>query len=85
MNEKEKEAGESFNDVVRKFLGNTKDPDYKINVQRMPVAYEAQYYKMILEVHFLHYHITHFLENLGAYKEEQEKRFHQDFYDLERR
>lgn len=71
MNEKEKEAWVSFKDVVRKFLGNTKDPNYKTIVQRMLAAYEAQGCKMSLKVHFLNSHIDYFPENLGAYSEEQ--------------
>lgn len=85
MNEKEKEAWVSFKDVVRKFLGNTKDPNYKTIVQRMLAAYEAQGCKMSLKVHFLHSHIDYFPENLGAYSEEQGERFHQDVRDIERR
>lgn len=85
MNEKEKEAWVSFKDVVRKFLGNTKDPNYKTIVQRMLAAYKAQGCKMSLKVHFLNSHIDYFPENLGAYSEEQGERFHQDVRDIERR
>ncbi|KAJ8723247.1 hypothetical protein PYW08_003159 [Mythimna loreyi] len=85
MNEKEKEAWVSFKDVVRKFLGNTRNPNYKTIVQRMLAAYEAQGCKMSLKVHFLHSHIDYFPENLGAYSEEQGERFHQDVRDIERR
>lgn len=85
INEKEKEAWVSFKDVVLKFLGNTKDPNYKTIVQRMLAAYEAQGCKMSLKVHFLHSHIDYFPENLGAYSEEQGERFHQDVRDIERR
>lgn len=85
MGEKEKEAWDSFKDVVHRFLGNTKDPLYKTIVQRMLAAYEAQGCKMSLKVHFLHSHIDYFPENLGAYSEEQGERFHQDVRDIERR
>ncbi|GBM27625.1 hypothetical protein AVEN_35281-1 [Araneus ventricosus] len=56
--DKEKEAWGSFEDVVHRFLGNTKDPLYKTIVQRMLTAYEAQGCKMSLKVHFLHSHIV---------------------------
>lgn len=85
MGDKEKEAWDSFKNVVHKFLGNTKDPDYKTIVQRMLAAYEAQGCNMSLKVHFLHSHIDYFPENLGAYSEEQGERFHQDVRDFERR
>lgn len=85
MGEIEKEAWDSFKNVVQKFLGNTKDPEYKTIVQRMLTAYKAQGCKMSLKVHFLHSHIEYFPENLGAYSEEQGERFHQDVRDIERR
>lgn len=85
MGEKEKEAWNSFKDVVHKFLGNTKDPHYKTIVQRMLAAYKAQGCNMSLKVHFLHSHVDYFPENLGAFSEEQGERFHQDVRDIERR
>ena len=85
MGEKEKEAWDSFKDVVHRFLGNTKDPLYKTIVQRMLAAYEAQGCKMSLKVHFLHSHTDCFPENLGAYSEEQGERFHQEVRIIERR
>lgn len=85
MNEKEKEAWSSFKNVVLKFLGNDKDPDYKNIVQCMLTAYKEQGCKMSLKVHFLHSHVDYFPKNLGAYSEEQGERFHQDVRDFERR
>ena len=85
MNEKEKEAWSSFKNLVLKFLGNDKDPDYKNIVQCMLTAYKEQGCKMSLKVHFLHSHVDYFPENLGAYSEEQGERFHQDVRDIERR
>ncbi|GBN46008.1 hypothetical protein AVEN_107081-1 [Araneus ventricosus] len=85
MGDKEKEASDSFKDVVHRFLENVKDPLYKTIVQRMLTAYEAQECKMRSKVHFLHSHIDYFPENLGAYSEEQGERFHQDVRDIERR
>lgn len=85
MGDTEKEAWVSFKDVVHRFLENTKNPLYKTIVERMLTAYEAQACKMSLKVQFLHSHIDHFLENLGAHSEEQGERFHQDFWDIEKR
>ncbi|GBN35867.1 hypothetical protein AVEN_145467-1, partial [Araneus ventricosus] len=84
MGDKEKEAPDSFKDVVHRFSGNTKDPIYKTIVQRIWTAYEAQGWKLSLKVHFQHSHIDCFPENLGDYSEEQGARFHQDVRDRER-
>lgn len=40
---------------------------------------------MGLKVHFLHFHVDYFPENLGAYSEERGERFHKDVHDIERR
>ena len=40
---------------------------------------------MSLKVHFLHSHLDYFSENLGAYSEEQEERFHWDIRTMETR
>ncbi|GBM90375.1 hypothetical protein AVEN_175918-1 [Araneus ventricosus] len=82
---KVKEASDSFKDVRHRVLENVKDPLYKTTLQRVLTAYEDQGCKMSLKVHFLHSHIDCFLENLGAYSEEQDERFHQDVRDIERR
>ncbi|GBO30208.1 hypothetical protein AVEN_111514-1 [Araneus ventricosus] len=42
MEDNEKEARDSFKDVVHRFWENTKDPLYKTIVQRLLTAYEAQ-------------------------------------------
>ncbi|GBN74415.1 hypothetical protein AVEN_219037-1 [Araneus ventricosus] len=51
----------------------------------MLTAYEVQRWKMRLKVHFLHSHFDCLTENLGAYCEEQDERFHMDVRDIERR
>ncbi|GBM32862.1 hypothetical protein AVEN_21735-1 [Araneus ventricosus] len=58
MGDKEKEAWDSFKDVMHRVLENTKDPPYKTIVQRMLTVYEAQECKMSFKVHFLHSHIV---------------------------
>ena len=40
---------------------------------------------MSLKVHILDAHLDKFKENMGAYSEEQSKRFHQDILDFEHR
>jgi len=54
---------------VHKFLGNTKDPHYKIIVQFMLTAYKIQSCKISLKVHFLHSHVDNISKNLGAFNE----------------
>ncbi|GBM47519.1 hypothetical protein AVEN_211139-1 [Araneus ventricosus] len=71
MGDKEKEAFDSFKDVVYRCFGNTKDLLYKTFVQRMLTAHETPGCKMSLKVHFLHSHIDCFPENLGVYSEDQ--------------
>ena len=49
----EKEAWTAFRDVNSKFLGNTKDVDYKNNVQNMLQKFEKLGCPMNLKLHFL--------------------------------
>ncbi|GBO09287.1 hypothetical protein AVEN_111480-1 [Araneus ventricosus] len=56
MGEKEKEACDSFEDIVHRFWENTKDRLCKTIVQR--ILNEAQGCKMSLKFHFLHSHIV---------------------------
>ncbi|GBN02353.1 hypothetical protein AVEN_260412-1 [Araneus ventricosus] len=58
MGDKEKEAWDSFKDVVHRVLENTKDPLCKTIVQRMLTAYETKGRKMSIKVHFLHSYIV---------------------------
>ncbi|GBN76077.1 hypothetical protein AVEN_138515-1 [Araneus ventricosus] len=75
MGDNEKEAWNSFKDVVHRVLENTKDPLYKTIVHLMLTAYEAGGCKMSLKIHFLHSHIDYFSENLRAYSKEQGESF----------
>ena len=65
MNATEKEAWDSFADVVHNFLGNKKNDNYKI-VERMLTAFQGQGCNMSIKVHFLHSHVDYFPENLGS-------------------
>lgn len=80
MTTREKEACVAFKDVVSKFLGNYKDPDYKPIVMNM-----LQICSMSVKIHFLHSHVDFFLENLGSVSEEQGERFHIYIKDIERK
>lgn len=75
MTRKEKAAWQSFREVTHKFLGNTRDPDYKEIVRRLVNNFKNIGCLMNLKLHFLDSHIDHFPENLGDYSEEQVSAF----------
>lgn len=85
MNVIEKEAWESFVDVVKNFLGNRKATNYKEIVETMLRSYQQMGCNMSIKVHFLHSHIDKFPSNLGAVSDEQGERFHQDLRVMEER
>ena len=64
-----KKAWLFFAEVVSKFLGNSKDSDYKIIVENMLACFEALGCRMSLKVHFLHAHLNYFPQNLGDMSE----------------
>jgi hypothetical protein len=62
---------------VKKFLGNTKDPQCEKIVGNMLENLQILGCDMSLKLHFLHFHLDYFPENLDL-SEEQGERFHQD-------
>ena len=85
MNELERQAWVSFKEVVCKFLGNNKDPNYKEIVKNLLVHYKELGCNMSLKIPFLDSNLEYFPKNLGEVSEEQGKRFHQDMKEIERR
>ena len=85
MNEEEKEAWESFVDVVRNFLGSRKHDNYEEMVFRLIKSYKELGCNMSIKVHFLFSHLEQFPDNLGDYSDEQGERFHQDLKVMEER
>lgn len=83
--EKEKAAWICFCEVVSKFLGNNKDPNYRNIVANMLEAYKELGCNMSMKIHFLFSHLDYFPENLGFLSEEQGERFHKDVLEFERR
>jgi len=81
----ENEAWTSFKKVCTGFLGNHKDKNYEILVQRMLSAFEKLNCNRSLKIHFLHSHLDYFPENLGEVSDEQGERFRQDMKEIERR
>jgi hypothetical protein len=78
----EKEAWNAFRDIVVKFLGNQKDPNFKLIVRKMLTKFKDL---GCSKVHFLDSHLDYFPKNLGAVSKEQGERFHQDIKEMERR
>lgn len=85
MDRKERNAWESFKEVVKNFLGNHKAPNYKELVKTMLTAFSRLGANMSIKVHFLFSHLDRFPDNLGDYSEEQGERFHQDIKAMEER
>ena len=85
MTDVEKKAWLSFTEVVSKFLGNTKDSDYKTIVENMLACFEALGCRMSLKVHSLRAQIDYFPQNLSNMSEEYSERFHQDIKTMETR
>lgn len=85
MTSNEKEAWISFKQVVTKFMGNEKDPEYKSIVANMLKKFEQLGCLMSLKVHFLNSHLDYFPDSLGDVSEEQGERFHQDVKVMEKR
>lgn len=81
----EKEAWQSFKIVCTGFLGNHKDQNYEILVNKMLKAYENLNCNMSLKLHFLHSHLDFFPENLGAVSDDHGERAHQDMKVIEKR
>lgn len=85
MEDKEKHAWNAFKEVVHKFLGNYKDPNYVEIVENMLEKFRILGCNMSIKIHFLHSHLDYFPENLGDVSEEQGERFHQDIKEMEKR
>jgi hypothetical protein len=81
MTEIEEDACNAFKEVVKKFLGNIKDPLYKEIVRNMLDKFKLLGCNISLKLHFLASHLDYFPPNLVAITEEQGERFHQDLKD----
>jgi hypothetical protein len=82
---REKAAWQAFRDVVTKFLGNRKDPNYTNTFNKILDAFKDLDCNMNLKFHFLHSHLDYFAENLRSLSEGQRERLHTDVKDAERR
>jgi hypothetical protein len=76
MNDVERQALNAFTEVAKKFLGDVKDPRYKEIVENMLGKLKVLGCNMSLKLHFLHSHLDYFPDNLEAFSEEEDERFH---------
>jgi hypothetical protein len=85
MSDIELQAWNAFKDVVKKFFGNAKDPQSEKIVGNMLEMLQILGCNISLKLHFSHFHLDYFLENLGDPSEEQGERFYQDVKEMEGR
>ena len=71
--------------IVKGFLGNHQRDDYAMVVSNLIKSYEKLGCCMPLKLHFLHYHLDFFRDNLGNVSEEHGEKFHQDIHVMEKR
>ena len=72
----EEAAWGSFKSVVRNFFGNTKSNDYKRIVVNLLKNYCKMGERMSLKIHFLHFNLNFFPDNLGKTSDKQGERLH---------
>lgn len=85
MSPVERNAWISFKKVCSDFLGNRKSADYKKIISNMVKKLERLECNMSSKLHMMDSYVDEFPDNVGDFSEEQGKRFHQDFKDVERR
>ena len=75
----------SLKEGIKNFLGNHKSSNYEAIINNMLQIFQKLSCFISLKLHFLHFHLSHFPETLGAVSEEQHERFQQDIKKMERR
>lgn len=83
LTDTERVAWESFKWVCANFLGRKKSPDFSDGMQKLLNAYKEMGCCMSLKVHFLHFHLDFFPENLSEVSNEQGECFHQETKPME--
>lgn len=81
----ERNAWQSFVELTKGFLGNTRSDNYEELVSKLLKDYRALGCNMSLKMHFLHSHLDFFPKNLGAVSDEHGERFHRDVMEIEKR
>ena len=81
----ERDAWQSFRNVVHGFLGRNKADNYEDLVETLLQTYCKLGSRMSLKLHYLHSHLDFFRPNLADVSEEHGERFHQDIQVMEKR
>ena len=81
----ERDAWQSFCNVVHAFLGRNKADNYKDLVETLLQTYCKLGSRMSLKMHYLHSHLDFFRPNLADVSEEYGEHFHQDIQVMEKR
>ncbi|XP_014480135.1 PREDICTED: uncharacterized protein LOC106747274 [Dinoponera quadriceps] len=76
----EKDAWLSFKDVVKEFLGNNRDLQFRTIVSTMLQNFKRLGCLMSIKIHFHKCYLDYFPNNVGAFSEELGECFHQDFH-----
>ena len=85
MSDWERNAWQAFKIIVEGFLGKHRRDDSTMLVSNLIKSYEKFGCRMFLKLHFLHYYVDFFRDNLGNVSEERGERFHQDIQVMEKR
>lgn len=80
----EKTELEAFKLVADKFLGRRKTSNFRELVEEMLGTYRTMGYNMALEIHFLHYHLDIFRQNLADFSSEDRELFLHDISNVEK-
>ena len=78
MSKVKREAWNRLQGVIQGFLGNHKDPNYKIILPNLIKSYKNMGSCVSLKLHFFHSNLNFFQEKIGNISEEHSERFHQD-------
>lgn len=85
LNPDQKNAWNSFEDVIDGFLGNKRSANYEQLIATMLENFRKIGAHLTLKAHFLKSHLDFFPEQMGAVSDEHGERFHQDIADIEDR
>ena len=85
MTDLEKDAWQSFRNVVHSFLGRNKADNYEDSEKILLQTYCNLGSRMSLKMHYQHSHLDFFRPNLTHVSEEHGECFHQDIQVMEKR
>ena len=84
MSNLERNAWRTFRMIVEGFVGNHRRDGYAMVMSNLIESYEKLGCRMSLKLHFLHFHLDFFRDNLGNVSKEQGERFHQNIQVMEK-